>query len=119
MYQIIIIKMFIIMHQLVCVYVNAIDFATTKISDIIPKEVFKEFFISSGKGYKKDKTGKTLFRNSSDKDAFKAKVVAYYNNQLPIKLEEHQKQMEGKISLKSAKSTEKRSIVRRCYGIFP
>jgi len=81
--------------------VNAIDFATTKISDIIPKEVFKEFFISSGKGYKKDKTGKTLFRNSSDKDAFKAKVVAYYNNQLPIKLEEHQKQMEGKISLKS------------------
>jgi hypothetical protein len=59
-----------------------VNFNTTKISDIIPKEVFKEFMYSRGKGFAKDENDKTLLRPDS-REAFKQKVREYYENLLP------------------------------------
>lgn len=78
-----------------------VNFNTTKISDIIPKEVFKEFVYPKGKGFAKDENDKTLLRPGS-REALKQKVRDYYNDLLPpvkksktetisLKLKPHQK----------------------------
>jgi len=77
-----------------------VNFNTTKISDIIPKEVYKQFVYSRGKGFAKDENDKTLLRPDS-REAFKQRVREYYENLLPpfkkgkkeisLKLKDYQK----------------------------
>ena len=78
-----------------------VNFNTTKISDIIPKAVFKEFVYPKGKGFAKDENDKTLLKPGS-REAFKQKVRDYYNDLLStveeskkepvsLKLQSHQK----------------------------
>lgn len=62
-----------------------IDQTKLKFSKIVEKEIFKDVFISSGSGYKKDASGKTLFKNQqTGRDELKRKIYdAYKNNKEP------------------------------------
>lgn len=62
--------------------IDAVDFSTNKVSEIVPDDLFSHLFINKqGRGYEKDETGKTKFIDGqSGKEELKRIIVDAYKN---------------------------------------
>ena len=60
-----------------------VDVETSKSSEIVPREVFKQFFIPKANRFELDDTGKTKFKDESGRLGLKQAIVDYYKNEYP------------------------------------
>ncbi len=56
-----------------------VDTEATKISKIVPKELFKDIFLKDGPSYVKDEKGKAMFKDDASKERLKNLISVKYN----------------------------------------